>query len=298
MTPYLCMLAAAFLWGSSFIAGKFALVMLSAPTIVLLRFVIASVFWLPIFAREWRALSRPQWVSMLTLAFLMIPATFLLQFIGLSLTSASSAALMMGFEPLMVVVLGWLIWGERATRSNVVYCSMATFGVLLVMGYPDGAHFLGCLLVLISSSLVGISVRWSKRWMNVLPVNTFTALNTVSGTAMMLPTLLILGFVMPSSPSAATHWTGGGIAALLYLGVGCSLGASWLWNKGVNEVEANTGGLFLALEPVFGFVLATWLLHEVVSLRVMLGAALVILPMLLSALESSGLFRAFARRGV
>jgi drug/metabolite transporter (DMT)-like permease len=275
MKPYLYVLGAAFLWGTSFVAGKISLGVADAPLIVLARFAMASIFWLPAFRSARRQVPRSQWGAMVLLSFLMIPATFLLQFIGLRYTSATSATLMIGFEPLMVMLMGWWIWRERMTFLNLTLGVVAFAGVLLVMGWPHGASFLGCFLVLLSTVLVAIWVRWSKVWMTRLSVNDFTAITTVTGTVMLVPFALLL------TQSWQINYSSQGLVALLYLGVGCSLAAGWLWNMGIRSIPANAGGMFLALEPIFGVVFAIALLYEPLAATTLGGICLVVVPVLI-----------------
>ncbi|RMR14664.1 DMT family transporter [Pseudomonas syringae group genomosp. 3] len=274
MIPYLYVLAAAFLWGTSFVAGKIAFGIADAPLIVLARFAMAGLFWLPVFCRSVRSVPSSRWGALLLLSFLMIPATFLLQFMGLHYTSATSATLMIGFEPLMVMLVGWLIWREQMTALHLLLGTVALAGVLLVMGWPSGANFLGCLLVLLSTVVVAIWVRWSKIWMQSLSVNAFTALTTVPGTVMLIPFALFL------TNDWQVNFSTQGAAALLYLGVGCSLGAGWLWNMGMRSIPANAGGMFLALEPIFGVIFAVALLYEPLGATTLAGIGLVVLPVL------------------
>lgn len=278
MAAYLSLLGAAFLWGTSFVAGKFALGIADAPLVVLGRFLIASAFWLPASIRASKSLPRAQWGPLLVLAFLMIPATFLLQFIGLQYTTASSAAIMIGFEPLMVVLLGCWLWKEKLTVRDIGFSLMAGAGVVLVMGWPGGARFFGCALVLLSTVVVALWVRWSKTWMNTMSISAFTSLTTVAGTVLLVPCALLL------TRSWRFEWSLHGSVAFLYLGVGCSLAAGWLWNLGLKGVPANVGGLFLALEPVFGLLAAALLLHEPMGGVALAGAVLVIFPVVVSAI--------------
>lgn len=251
--------------------------MADAPVIVLLRFVLASLIWLPVCIKARHAVQGRQWLGLLGLAFLMIPATFLLQFIGLQRTSASSAAVMIGFEPLMVALVGWGVWKEAPTRHQWASSLLALLGVAMVVGWSDGADGWGCAWVLLSTVVVACWVRLSKTWMRVLDVNAFTALTTVAGTACLLP----VSWAMHPDWHVRWSWQGG--FALLYLGVGCSLLAGWLWNHGLRSTPANVGGLFLALEPVFGVMLAALLLGERFGWVAMLGAGLVLCPVLFAA---------------
>ena len=276
----LYLLAAALLWGTSFVAGKFAIGMADATLVVFIRFLIASAFWMPVLAPALKALPRAKLGKLVVLAFLMIPATFLLQFIGLRHTTATSAAVMIGFEPLMFVLIGWLVWGERPTFLNLTFGALALIGVLLVMGWPQGAQFLGCTLILLSTAVVALWVRWSKPWIHQMGVKHFTALTTVIGTLLLFPFTAIL------TADWDIRWSIKGTMAILYLGVGCSFIAGWCWNKGIERADANTGGLFLALEPVFGIGVATILLNETLGTTALAGASLVILPVILTSILS------------
>jgi drug/metabolite transporter (DMT)-like permease len=73
------------------------------------------------------------------------------------------------------------------------------------------------------------------------------------------------------------HYSLKGVIALLYLVVGCSIGAGWFWNKGLERSEASKSGLFLALEPVFGILLAVLILGEKLNFLSIIGIILVIL---------------------
>lgn len=70
---------------------------------------------------------------------------------------------------------------------------------------------------------------------------------------------------------------------MLYLSIGCSLLAGWLWNKGLSSTAANRSGIFLALKPVFGVLLAFVLIGERLSimgvlLAILASAASFLLP--------------------
>ncbi|EDJ89521.1 hypothetical protein CGSHi22121_03580 [Haemophilus influenzae 22.1-21] len=75
-----------------------------------------------------------------------------------------------------------------------------------------------------------------------------------------------------------------GIAGLLYLAIGCSWLAYWLWNKGLNSVDANISGVLVALEPLFGILFAVSLLGETLSFSAALGITIIMLATLGSTL--------------
>ena len=91
--------AAGVLWGVSFLFGKWALEEMGPAHVTFLRFVVASAALLP--WALWRGVrpERRDLALFLLVGFLTVPATFLVQFWGLSMTSASAAALIVGCGP-------------------------------------------------------------------------------------------------------------------------------------------------------------------------------------------------------
>lgn len=271
----LYLLIASFLWGTSFIAGKFAYETLDPALVVLFRLIIAGVILLPVtfnFLRE-NIKSDIQWKKLIILGFLTYPATFLLQFIGLQYTSASSAATMIGIEPLMVILIGQLFFKEKASLIIWVLGIVAFIGVFLLVGLSNNEEIslFGCILVLVSTIVVALWLRLSKSLLGNLSPKVYTALSLQLGTLIGLPFMLLLVKDWNIAFSFSS------VAALIYLGIGCSLFANWAWNKGLSETETNKSGIFLALEPVFGVLFSIILLNDNLSITSWVGVILVIL---------------------
>lgn len=269
------LLLASFLWGTSFIAGKFAYETLDPALVVLFRLIIAGVILFPITLRFIKENSKSDvdWKKIALLGFLTYPATFLLQFIGLQYTSASSAATMIGIEPLMVILIGQLFFKEKASLTIWLLGIIAFIGVFLLVGLSDNEEIslIGCLLVLASTIVVALWLRLSKSVLGNLNPKVYTALSLQLGTLIGLPFMLLL------VKDWNINFSYSSIIALLYLGIGCSLFTNWAWNKGLSETETNKSGIFLALEPVFGVLFSIILLNDSLSFTSWVGVALVIL---------------------
>ena len=269
------LLLASFLWGTSFIAGKFAYETLDPALVVLFRLIIAGGILFPITLRFIKENSKSDvdWKKIALLGFLTYPATFLLQFIGLQYTSASSAATMIGIEPLMVILVGQLFFKEKASLAIWLLGIIAFIGVFLLVGLSDSEEIslIGCLLVPASTIVVALWLRLSKSVLGNLNPKVYTALSLQLGTLIGLPFMLLL------VKDWNINFSYSSIIALLYLGIGCSLFANWAWNKGLSETETNKSGIFLALEPVFGVLFSIILLNDSLSFTSWVGVALVIL---------------------
>lgn len=269
------LIAATFFWGTSFIAGKFAYHMADPALVVLFRLIIASLVMLPLSLRYFRQqkecrtklLVKIAWLGLLT-----YPINFLLQFLGLSLTSASSAATIIGIAPLMVTIVGVLVFKEKASLMIIVLGVVAFLGVALVVGgdYGKSVSLWGCLLVLLSTVVAAFWLRLSQGVLALVDAPSYTALSIQLGTLMGLPLILL------AVKDWHINYSWFGMAALVYLGIGCSLIAGWCWNKGVAITSANISGIFFALEPVFGVLFAVLLLNEMLDWAAIIGIVMVV----------------------
>ena len=103
------------------------------------------------------------------LAFFNYTAVFLLQFIGLKYTSASSAVTMIGLEPLLVVFVGHFFFKDKAKWFHWLFGAMAFIGVaILINGGKnnegiDNISLFGCLLVLSAGIIFAAVLRWTQR---------------------------------------------------------------------------------------------------------------------------------------
>lgn len=263
---------AAFIWSTSFIAGKYAYAFCDPYVLVQLRLLISALVLFPLWRKSFKRLPRELVGHMVFLAFLNA-ATFLLQFVGLSLTSASSAVAMLGVEPIMVIFVGVLFFKESTNLWNMALGALAFLGVWVIVGVPHGGEvsLLGCLLVLASTVATATWVHISKRILYKLSSVDYTVINVVLSTIACVPFTIVLNDSWKVSTDVE------GVLAIIYLAVVCSLGALWLWNKGLQNVNANYTGVFLAMEPAFGVVLSALILKEVLPISTIVGTIMVLL---------------------
>jgi drug/metabolite transporter (DMT)-like permease len=140
--------SAGVLWGVSFLFGKWALEELGPAHVTLLRFSLASAALLPYALLKGVWPWRRDLPLFLLVGFLTVPATFLIQFWGLSLTGATVAALIVGCGPPIVAFFASLFLGERLGKTRWSAIGASTLGVALAVARPGVSnHWLGDALV-------------------------------------------------------------------------------------------------------------------------------------------------------
>ena len=265
------------LWGTSFIAGKIAFQTIDPTLVVILRLTIASIVMLPVTGtfikkRHMYNITKKDFLLLILLGILTYPATFMLEFTGLSLTSVSSATTIIGVGPIMVALIGALFFKEKPAPLVYLLGCVSFVGIALMVGNADMASvsYLGCLIMFISTIVVAFWVHLSTKVLGKIPPVYYTPLCIQFGTLFGAPVLSL--FVKTWHVDVTFE----GVAAIIYLSIFCSILASMFWNKGLQEYDSSRSGIFLSLEPVFSLLFAVVLLGERISLLSTVGVVLVI----------------------
>ncbi|WP_373753626.1 DMT family transporter [Neisseria weixii] len=254
---------ALFMWGSSFIAAKFSYAMLDPALMVQVRLLIAALVVLPTARRYLGRIPRAQWKPLLRLSFANYVLVLMLQFIGLKYTSAASAVTIIGLEPILMVFVGHFFFNDKAKWYHWVCGVLAFLGVAVMIagGAEEGGEIslFGCLLVFLAGLVFALIMRPTQKLIADIGAPAYTSVSLLAAAVLCLPFTLLL------TDSFAVDWSVSGTLAVLYLGVGCSWFAYWLWNKGMDRVPANVSGILISMEPVLGLLMAVVLLGETVS---------------------------------
>jgi drug/metabolite transporter (DMT)-like permease len=265
------LLAAGCVWGSGFLFGKLAFTELPVSHVALYRFAIATLVLLPwALARGARPCRRDLPIFLLT-GFLVVPATFLPQYAGLALTSATSASLIIGTLPPMLALAAFLFYGERLSRRSWIAVGTSTLGVALVVGLPsDGHSWVGDGLVFLSMIVIVAWVLLSKPLVEKYTALVATAYIMLFGTLTMLPISLVWDGA-PQLPLSS-----GVLLSVLALGLACSALTYGLWNWGLTYVSASHAGIYTNIEPLVGVLLGVTFLNESLSAGAIIGGLLVL----------------------
>jgi drug/metabolite transporter (DMT)-like permease len=266
------------LWGTGFFFGKIALTEMSVPHMVLCRFLFACLVLSPLVWRHPARLSPAEWRVLLLASFLGVPVQFLVQFYGLSLTTVSHAALMVGTMPVLLALAASHFAHERLDAVGWAALVGSTIGVaLIVLGgtpaIPDGRgpSIAGDLLVVLSLVIALAWVLLNKQLMRRHSPVVVTSYGVLSGTAMLALLVLATRGTPPLHGVHARVWM-----ALAASGVLCTAATTLLWNWGIHRVPASRAGVFLNLEPALGSILGVQLLGDRLGPFSWIGGGLIV----------------------
>ena len=270
-----CMIASS-LWGCGFFFGKIALAEMSFAHMVLYRFLFAMVALAPLLATHRPGLTLGEWRTLATASFLGVPVQFLIQFYGLSLTTVSHAALMVGTMPVILAVGATLFAHERLDVTGWLALAVSTVGAAMIAlgrhGTGAGEPSLtGDLLIVLSLAIALGWILLNKHLMDRHSPVVVTAYGILLGTLMLLLWVPLRYGRPPISHVSMKTWL-----ALAASGILCTATTTLLWNWGMTQVPASQAGVLLNMEPLIGSLLGVFALGEHLGPSAWTGGCLIL----------------------
>jgi drug/metabolite transporter (DMT)-like permease len=271
-----CALASS-LWGCGFFFGKIALAEMNFAHMVLYRFLFAMVGLVPLLVMHRPGLNLREWGVLLAASFLGVPLQFLLQFYGLSITTVSHAALMVGTMPVILAVGATLFAHERMDAVGWAALAGSTTGAALIAlggnhhGGAGEATLAGDLLVVLS---LGIALFWillNKQLMERHSHIVVTAYGLLLGTMMLMVWVPAQYGMPPVAGVSLKAWLALGASGVL-----CTATTTLLWNWGMTQVPASQAGVLLNMEPLIGSLLGVLVLGERLGPSAWVGGGLIL----------------------
>ena len=264
-------------WGCGFYFGKIALAEMNVGSMVFYRFVFATLGLLPLLVLHRPRFNAAEWRMLLIASFLGVPLQFILQFKGLSLTTVSHAALMVGTMPVILAVGASLYAHERLSRLGWSALTLSTTGAALIAFGGDhhptanGPTLAGDLLVVLSLLIALFWILFNQRLMKLHSHIVVTAYGVAAGTVMLGLYVPLAYGPPPIHGVSLKAW-----AALAASGLLCTATTTLLWNWGMTQVPASQAGVLLNMEPLIGSLLGVFLLKEHLGPLAWLGGAMIL----------------------
>lgn len=293
----LSLLFIAVIWALNFSVIKASLSEIDPYSFNAIRFILASSFiWLILARRgEWFRVPSSDWLPLLTMG---LGGNLLYQWlfiVGIDLTLAANAAVMLGTIPIWVAVASHLLRTELMNRLKTIGVVLAFSGVAaIIFTGKDPVSFAsdtfrGDLIIIIAAVVWGIYTIYSKSYlMRYTPLQFSAVMSSVGAVSL---TLLAI-------PNAAeTDWVHvspaayGGTAYSGLLAIGL---AYLIWNNGIQKVGVVRTATYQNLVPVLGLVFGVVLLGENLTVGQYTGSAVVIAGILIT--RHGGQIRSASRR--
>jgi drug/metabolite transporter (DMT)-like permease len=223
---------------------------------------------LPVLLRHWRMLGL--------LGFLMFVGGNASLFIGLQDTEAINAGLINSFEPVVIILMAWLLFRDPVSLRQLagVLISLSGVAMLISRGRLDGLAALdfnrGDLWVLVAITSWGLYAALLRRApQGIHPLSSFAA-TVFIGSMMLLPLYVWEIATVGPTPLSRASLVSIGVLAVFSTVLGVVF-----WNRALGALGAGRAGLFLHLIPAYTVILAVIFLGERLALFHLAGIALI-----------------------
>ncbi|HKM51153.1 MAG TPA: EamA family transporter [Candidatus Bathyarchaeia archaeon] len=269
------------MWGFSYVAARMVLSTVTPIILATVRFLIASLIFIPIIVREFSRGNFPKARNLLEYAFLGllgISTYYVLQYTGVKYAGAGiSALLVVGLIPVLTGLSSAFLNKEGYGRWQIVGTLLGLLGVTLItlpglfVDKIDWLFYIGVVCLLLNAVCWAAYSTLSRRLMK----KTGKPLITTSY-------VIVLGALFLLPLSASSDW--GSMKylqpqqwlSILYLAIGCSCVGYFLWNYSLSKMDAVKVTVWVYLEPVVAFVGEALIFATIPTVTTLLGGVAII----------------------
>lgn len=277
----LYLILASSILGGMYVVVKVLVSFIPPLELVWLRYLVAIVALLIIgfvTKQKWR-IEKRYFLIIIAIGVIGYAISIVTQETGTMLSSAQMGAIITSSTPAFMVVFAWFILKERLTFKKGISICLATIGVIIIVGIGNlnMSNMLGGISLLIAAltwALMSVLVKRLPSDYSQIVVTTYSTLVAlIVLTPFVLPRLHAIDVSQLTRP---TIWGG-----LLYLGIISTAVAFLLWNRGLQMLNASSGGLFFFFQPVVGTLLGWLILGEKIGVTFWVGSTLILIGVLL-----------------
>lgn len=273
-------IVAGILWGTSFPAIKIGLQYMDMYTFAFLRFLVAllAMFFVYVFAKNFSFHFDKK--RLILFLGLINGVSYLLQYIGMGVTTAAKASLFVNLSVVWVALLSPVLIKERLGGKKILGLTASLLGVVLMTTNLDFSSLsqgavIGDLLV------ISAGIGWAFFIVYNKPLVTDSKNMMQSMTWILVFTLIPL---IPTASFSVGNFASLPLAAwlaILYTAIFCWVIPYYLWCKGLKHISAVSSSVLLLTEVIVAVAISTLILGEVLTVVSGVGALLIVLAILL-----------------
>ena len=266
-------------WAGSFIVVQIVTEEIDPVSLGFLRFFVATpiMFLILLIRGKGISIPRKELPSLSILGLTGVTLLYLFQFIGIDITNASTAAVLINTNVIFIAILSALFLKETFGRKKISGVSLSFLGVIVIIFFNapketfllENIFLLGCILILLSAFCWAIYSIVGKRLLKTYDMFTVTAYAFALGSLFYLP--FVISDIIPTIQQTSIN----GWLSVLYLALVCTVFGYIGWYYALKKTEASKAAVFLNLIPLFTIIMS-FFIGESITVFFLLGAILII----------------------
>lgn len=283
------LLLLAAVWGGSFLFMRIAVPEFGPGPLMELRVGLAALTLLPLAALRGKLpLIAQRWKAILVVGAFNSAIPFLLYAYAAQSLGAGFMSVANAVTPVWGAVIGWLWLKDRLAWSRAFGLAVAVLGIVVLvwdkLNFGAGGDGPAVLAAVSAPLFYGIAANWTKRFLSDVDALS-SATGSMIGASLILAPLAITTW--PAEPVSWQAWS-----ATVALAILCTGFAYIMFFRLIASVGPTGAVSVTFLVPVFGVLWGVWFLGEMLTARILIGAAIILIGTALSL----GLIRWPARR--
>ncbi|WP_242093448.1 EamA family transporter [Aestuariivivens sediminicola] len=278
ITIILAFFAIYVIWGSTYLLNKIAVSELPPFKLASIRFLVSSIF-IFIIAKVLKvsiAITKRQLKNAIIAGFLFLTFGNGVVVWALKYVDSGFAALEISAQPLVVLILMWLLQGKKISIMSYIGVVLGFIGIYLLVSQKElisqENQIIGMIMIFVCM------VSWAYGSLFVgradMPSNYFvnTGYQMLSGGIMLAITSLCFGetWSLPSSWSSDVQWS---MLLLILFG---SIIAFTAFNYLLKEVSPEKVATNTYVNPIIALILGWWVLDEKITLQSVIAAIILL----------------------
>ncbi|MFA7439259.1 DMT family transporter [Castellaniella sp.] len=258
------------MWASNAVVGRAVADMVPPLTLNFLRWFVALLLLLPL---GWRVLGRHsviwrEWPRYTVLGLLGVGLYNSLQYLALHTSTPMNVTLVAASMPVWMLIIGRLFHGVAIRPAQVLGAVLSLAGVAVVLSAGSWAELMALRFVVGDLLMVLATILWAFYSWQLTRVPVDSPIR--DHWAGFLLGQILYGVVWSGLftalewrwSDAQIAWSGGLLAAILFVAVGPAVIAYRCWGAGVQRVGPTVAGFFNNLTPLFAALMSLFLLGE------------------------------------
>lgn len=265
------------IWGGGFVASDMALESMRPFQIMAVRFLLAAVLMGLISIKSLKGITKAEVMAGGVMGVALFTG-FALQIVGLQYTTPSKNAFLTALNVVIVPFIAFLILKKKIGVKGVLGALMSVAGVALLSLDRNFSLGLGDGLTLICAVGFAFQIFLTSEFVKKYRT---TVLNFVQmTTAFLLSVLCLAAFGEADFAVTSKGWL-----SVLYLGVISTTVCYLLQTASQKYVDETKAAIILSMESVFGTVFSIIILREIITLRMVIGSAVILVAVIVSNLS-------------
>ena len=272
------------IWGGGFVASDMALESMKPFQIMMVRFLLASVLMGVISWGQRKGEEKLKDRSGAIKAGVLMGVTlfmgFAFQIIGLQYTTPSKNAFLTALNVVIVPFIAFVILKKKIGAKGIIGAVMSVLGVGLLSLNGNFTVSLGDGLTLLCAVGFAFQIFFTSEFVKKYPASVLNMVQMFTAFVLSAISLVIFG---ENDFQVTTQ----GWLSALYLGVVSTTICYLLQTACQKYIDETKAAIILSMESVFGTIFSIMILHEVVTVRMVIGCAVILAAVIISNMSET-----------